>query len=175
MSVIQIRNLLPDTGGINWPALAHTELTGRKKPDWLTEGDILFVMRGQNNIAVCLHNTPEQTVCSPHFFHLRVKKTDQLLPEFLAWQINQQPCQRYLQKGREGSVQSSVRRGVLEAMEISVPPMALQKKVMAMVEAAHQERQVLKRMIDNRERQLNQIANNILNTQYDIRGEDNND
>ncbi|WBA79765.1 restriction endonuclease subunit S [Endozoicomonas sp. GU-1] len=173
--VVQIRNIKPEATGIEWSNLICTELTGRKQPDWLMDGDVLFVMRGQNNIAVCLQNTPEQTISSPHFFHLRVNNPETLLPEFLAWQINQQQSQRYLQMGSVGTAQTSIRRGVLEAMEIVVPSIARQKSVLALAETARQERQLYHCLIANRSQQLQQVASELLNNPESTQGENDND
>jgi len=157
---VQMKDVDLDAG-VRWPGVVRTSLAGRKEPDWLKAGDVLFVSKGARFYAVCVDDPPAQAVCSPHFFHLQVDKQMDLLPAFLAWQINQQPFQRQLQQAAEGSSQLSIRRPVLESLTLSVPPLADQQRIVALAELARQERRVLSALIHNRERQLQALAENL--------------
>ena len=151
-----MRDVSPD-GRVAWEGLVKTSLDGRKSPVWLRPGDILFVARGARNYALSLEDVPVTAVCSQYFFLLRVKSTG-LLPEFLAWQINRVPAQRYLTKNAEGTDQLSIRRGVLEALPIAVPPLEQQHRIVALAKDAGRERQILETLIQNREQQLDALA-----------------
>lgn len=144
-------------GVVSWANLTRTSLERHKNVVWLQAGDVVFVARGMRNYALCLEDVPLPAVCSQYFFLLRVKSAG-LLPEFLAWQINRAPAQRYLAKNAEGSDQLSIRRGVLEALPLVVPPLEQQSRIVALARAAGRERQVLEALIDNRERQLDALA-----------------
>jgi hypothetical protein len=85
---VQMKDVDPDHG-VNWSGVTRTSLTGRKQPEWLKAGDVLFVSKGARFYAVCIDEPPTPAVCSPHFFHLQVAPRVPLLPAFLAWQINQ--------------------------------------------------------------------------------------
>jgi hypothetical protein len=160
---IQMRDVSPSRG-VDWAGVVRTTLEGRKEPDWLQPGDILFVARGTRNFAVCLDDVPAAAVCSQYFFLVRVRDTHALLPKFLAWQINQLPAQRYLGKNAEGTDQLSIRRGVLEALPIAVPPMEQQHRLMALANAARHERDLLENLILNREQQLQALVLKLLST-----------
>jgi hypothetical protein len=148
--------------GVAWSSVARTNPAGRKKPDWLKVGDILFLARGAHNFAVYLEQVPEQTVCSQYFFLIRVNDPT-LLPSFLAWQINQLPAQNYFRKNAEGSDQLSIRRGILEALPIAIPSLTQQRQLLRFAKAAQQERQYMENMIRNRERQIQGIVLQLLN------------
>ena len=45
VNVVQVRDT-NDSGEVNGSKLVRTFLAGRKKPDWLQTGDILFVAKG---------------------------------------------------------------------------------------------------------------------------------
>jgi len=147
---------------IEWKQVICTSLSGRKSPDWLTEGDILFAARGLNNIAVCVDRVERPTVCSPHFFLIRVKRESEVLPEFLAWQLNQFPAQKYISQSSEGSAQLSVRRPVLEATPITVPSIKEQEIIVAFNRSALNEKKKLVRLIKNRNKQMQYIAHKLL-------------
>lgn len=155
--VIQMKDVSA-TGAMDWGVVVRTELTGRREPDWLVSGDVLFVARGNHYYAAALRAVPNRSVCGPHLYHLRLKPGRAVLPEFLAWQINQPPIQRLLRQAAEGSNQLSIRRAELEALPISVPSVAVQEQIVRLAEAAAHERALLYQLILTRERQLNALA-----------------
>lgn len=159
--VVQIGDLARD-GLHSRGDLTRTTVEGRKAPDWLRDQDVLLVARGAHSYAVCLSDPPPRTVCSPHLYVIRVKRTDRLLPAFLAWQLNQVPAQRLLRQSAEGSHQLSIRRTVLEDLPISLLPLEQQQRVIDMDTTARQERQLLTQLIENREAQLAAIAERLL-------------
>jgi len=153
---LQMRDINPD-GSVAWPNLVRTSVEGRREPDWLVPGDVVFVARGQRNYAVCLLEVPVPTVCSQYFFLLRCT-TPALSPEFLAWQINSAPCQRYLVKNAEGTDQLGIRRPVLESLQIAVPELETQRRIVSLHQQALAERKVLESLIRNRGQQLDALA-----------------
>lgn len=154
---VQMKDVDPDHG-VNWSGVTRTTLAGRKQPDWLKAGDVLFVSKGARFYAVCIDEPPSSAVCSPHFFLLQVMPQAPLLPAFLAWQINQPPFQRQLQQAAEGSSQLSIRRPVLESLTLCVPSLADQQRIVALADLARQERHTLHQLIHNREQQLQALA-----------------
>lgn len=157
VSVVQMRDLDLDCS-IRWPDVIRTELAGRRTPDWLIVGDLLLVARGNRYYAASLDAVPDSTVCGPHLFHLRLRPGAEVIPQFLAWQINQPPLQRALRKAAEGSSQLSIRRPELEALPISVPPLSDQENIVQLAQLALRERALLTSLIRNRERQLETLA-----------------
>jgi restriction endonuclease S subunit len=162
--VLRIKDLRPD-GPINWSKVIRSELTGRRA-DWLEDGDILFVARGAHSHAYCLSGVPEQAVCSPHFFQIHLKSNSGLLPEFLAWQINQKPAQDYFDSSAEGStIIRNIRRQVLGDLQVVVPTIEKQQQVLRFHEAMLKEKYILQSMITNTDRIMNAVANDLLRKQ----------
>jgi len=157
VAVVQMKDILP-SGGVDWSSAVRTELVGRKEPDWLGGGDLLFVSRGSRYFAVCVDSPPAPAVCGPHLFHLTVEARELLMPEFLAWVVGQGPVQRQLQQAASGSLQLSVTRQAIEALEIPLPPLATQRVLTDLAAAAARERVVLTALIQNREQQLEALA-----------------
>jgi hypothetical protein len=157
---VQMKDLDPQKG-INWNTVARTVLIGRKQPDRLRWGDLLLVAKGARFYAVYVDDPPDLAVCSPHLFHLRIRLPQRIDPHFLVWQINQPPFQRRLQQAAEGTSQLSIRRPVLESLEISVPTLAKQRHVVALIDMAHKERRILEELIRNRELQLHALAESL--------------
>ncbi len=157
---VQMKDVDVDRG-VGWSDVLRTSLEGRKQPEWLKAGDVLFVSKGARFYAVCIDEPPSPAVCSPHFFHLQVLPRVLLLPAFLAWQINQPPFQRQLQQAAEGSSQLSIRRPVLESLKLCVPSLPDQQRIVALADLARQERHALHKLIHNRELQLHALAESL--------------
>ena len=80
---IQMKNTSPE--GIQWDNCCETQPAGKRQPDWLQAGDILFVARGNHNYAVLVEHPPKlPSIAAPHFFVIRCN-TPGVLPKFLAW------------------------------------------------------------------------------------------
>ena len=148
--------------GINWTGLVATEFTGRKQPDWLKAGDLLFAARGNRYFAILLEDVPFNTVLSPHFFHLTVNCEAKVLPGFLAWQINQEPVQQYLQKSSHGSMIQAIGRQVLDNMPIAIPPLQKQEAVIKLNNTWRQELSLMQALTENMQLTMTGIARQLL-------------
>lgn len=161
VAVLQMRNVDAEAGVI-WDNVQRVALPSKRAPSFLAAGDIIFTTRGARNFALALGEIPGQAVCSPHFFVIRSRDTEQIAPAFLAWQINQRPAQEYLQREATGSHILNIRREVIENLPVVIPPFATQHIVVEFAEAARAERAALSRLIDNRNHQLEAIALDLL-------------
>ena len=159
--VIQVRDIDTD-GQVNWGGLIRTQITGRKQTDWLKEGNIIFAARGAKNLATCMPALDRPVVCAQHFFRITLKSTTDALPEFIAWQLNQSPLQRYFRQSAVGSAQVSIRRAVLEQTTITLPSLQQQIRLTQFAEKALKEKQLLTKLIGNRRQQIDAIANDLL-------------
>jgi hypothetical protein len=158
--VIQMRNVEGDA--VPWGSLASITLPTKRSPELLAGGDVIFTTRGRRNFALVVEEVPGPAVCSPHFFVLKSRQPERLLPAFLAWQINQTPSQEYLQQSATGSHILNITRAAIEALPIVIPPLQMQHDVLALAVSAQRERQLMNALIDNRRCQLDAIAAQIL-------------
>ena len=157
---VQMKDVSVDEG-ILWSGLIETELAGKKQPDWLCKGDVLFAARGSRNYAVLISENQPNIVAAPQFYILRVKE-DSLLPDFLVWQLNQKPLQNYFERSAEGTLTKSVRRSVLADACITIPPLEEQKKILNLYNTVRQERQVCAQLVENGQKLMNSIASQLI-------------
>lgn len=160
--VVQMKQVEPQNG-IQWNNLTLTVLPGRAPSRWLEPGDIVFAARGITNYAVVADNPPEHTVLSPHFFQIRLLSNAAILPEFLAWQLNQAPAQKYFAKSAEGSAVIGVRKGILENLEIICPPLNEQQQIMEAVNCWSEQQRIIQTMSDNHQKLMAGITNHVFN------------
>lgn len=162
VAVIQMRNV-DGTKGVDWAALTKVDLPTKRKPDFLVPGDVILATRGRRNFALALTDVPGPAVCSPHFFVIRVRQPHAVMPEFLAWQINQKAAQEHIQQSATGSHILNLTRSAVEAVPISIPPQSIQAAAVAMSNTALREVAVLQALIDNQRSLIEVVATKILN------------
>lgn len=162
MAVVQMRDASPE-GGVDWSACLRSEPTSKKEPDWLQTGDILVAARGSTNYAVLVDTglASLPAVAAPHFYVVRLH-SEALSPEFLAWQLNQSPCQRYFELHAEGSAAKSIRRQVLEEAPIGIPSLARQAAIMKLAHSLREERSLMQQLQRNGEQMMQAIAASLL-------------
>ena len=160
VAVIQMRNADPDAG-IDLDSLSHVELPRASEKSYLRAGDIILSTRGGRNFPYLIAECSRPAVCSPHFFVIRVQ-AGEILPEFLAWQMRQKPCQDHFATGATGSYILNLTRDVVAGLPVVVPPQEAQHLIVEMDSAAKAERALLTELIDNRANQMAAIARQLL-------------
>jgi hypothetical protein len=143
--------------------LDRATLTGRKQPTYLRPGDILFMAKGVRNNAALIEDVPPNTVCTPNFYHIRLKPViENLIPAFLAWQLNHLDAQRYFAVCAQGSAAFSITKSQLENLPITIPPIEQQRLMVNLADAATREQQLLNKLINNRQRMIDAAGHHIL-------------
>lgn len=164
LRAVQIKDLSP-TGNIHWEGCQRTHITGRKAPDLLRVGDVLVAARGSRLVAACVDDGATanglSAVASQYLYVLRLT-TNTLLAEFLAWQLNQPPSQTHFQRFSEGSAIKAIRRSLLAATPIAVPPLQTQRRVLALAKTLHRENTVLQQIQQSNARIMHGIATDLL-------------
>lgn len=158
--VVQVKNLDAE-GVIDYENLVRTKVQGRAEPGWLKQGDVLFISRGVKLVAAAIKQDLQQTVCSPHFFVIS-SLANEILPEFLAWQLNQDTAQRYLAKVAMGSDQLSVSKKALGALPITIPSINQQQQILGLASCLRREKEIFTNLINNRQQQLKGVVQKIL-------------
>jgi restriction endonuclease S subunit len=124
------------------------------RKDWiLTTGDVLFMARGARNYSVVLQEIPAPLLAAACFFIVRVS-SEEALPSYLCWYLNQASAQHYLSRhsGR-GVHMPVVRRSVLEDIDIPLPPLETQKKITAL-DALMREEEILLNDLAQKQKEL---------------------
>lgn len=157
---------ISELGELLYDDLIVTDLTGKREPDWLKQGDVLFSAKGAKHIASYVDRDLVQTTCAPSLFllHLKPEWQDAVNTQFLTWQLNQCPAQQYFKRSAEGSFQISIRKPVLAATPIALPDITAQNTIAKLYEASIKENALLHKLINNRQQQLSAIATDLMNS-----------
>ncbi|KXV18829.1 restriction endonuclease subunit S domain-containing protein [Gluconobacter oxydans] len=161
-AVVQMRDTSPS--GVDWTSCVRTEVSGRREPDWLRPGDIIFPARGNVSLAVLIDESigSLQAVAAPHFFLLRVMHPD-VLPAYLAWWLNQEPAQRHLEQNAQSStLVRNIARPVLEATPVVLPPLPRQEQIVGLASVMRREEDLLQRLRQTNQQIMTGLARDLL-------------
>ena len=129
-SIVQMANISLD-GVLDWKSVERIDLaayTGSRGTRFLENGDIVFKARGNNHQAAVIRDCREKTVASPHLLIIRLNPDSGLLPEFVAWQINQFPLQQYF--SNTIAARGGVTKGMLSFVPIDCINLPEQRKAL---------------------------------------------
>lgn len=140
--------------GIDWDKCASTIHVGNKMPQVLQENDILFIIRGRLDqafvIDASINDVKEKVIFGALMYGLRCHET-KVLPEYLAWWINQQPTQKYLRDktDAETAVDPFTKRDTLMGLPVVLPSLKDQAAIMNEQRQLKTEMAVLQEKMDS--------------------------
>ncbi len=147
-------------------SLLHPDLKSNNQSikHLLRPGDVLFAAKGSKNFATLFESNNQPAVASTTFFVIRLQKdfTSKILPEFMVWFLNHPATQKFLKGKARGTSLASISKAVLEELEISVPAIETQKKVLQISKMRNTEIELKKQIEALRELQIQQQLINIL-------------
>ena len=114
-------------------------------------GEVVFRSRGEPNAAAAIRDPlPEPVVVIVPLVIVRPDR-DRVLPEYLAWAINQPDAQRRLGAEAQGTSLRMIPMAVLENLEIAVPDLPTQRCIVELDALARQEARLLRQLAARRE------------------------
>ncbi len=130
-----------------------------KLPDryFVRGGEVVFRSRGEPNAAAAIRDPlPEPAVVIVPLVIVRPDRA-RVLPEYLAWAINQPDAQRRLGAEAQGTSLRMIPMAVLENLEIAVPDLPTQKRIVELNALARQEGKLLRQLAASREELISAI------------------
>jgi len=130
-----------------------------RKPDTYSvhKGDILFQARGVVHFAGCIEDDLKDTLAAGSFYIIRTKN-ENLLSQYLTWWLNQSKAQSYFQSQARGAGMSFISKSTLSSLQVQIPPLSVQKKVIKMVTLAKHEQFLLDRLSSLRSRLVKAVC-----------------
>lgn len=144
-------------------AVLHPDLKseGVSEKHLLKDGDVLFAAKGNKNFAAVFENHNEPSVASTSFFVIR-PSDNKVLPQYLAWFLNNDTTQVLLKGQAIGSSIPSISKGVLENLEITLPSIEIQKTIMQITKLRNKEKSLKLKIETLREKQIQQKIINVI-------------
>ncbi len=119
----------------------------------LRAGDVLFAAKGSKNFAAVYEAEYPDAVASTSFFVIRLV-LGQMIPDYLAWFLNHPNTQQQLKGQAIGTNIASISKTVLEALEIAIPAIYVQRTILKIHALRQHERALKQRIEELREVQI---------------------
>lgn len=130
-----------------------------KKDFFLSKGDILFVSRGFNHHVTLLDVPLENTIANSHFYVLKLKpeKEKIILPDYLAWYMNQFPAQKHYRRYGAGTGILLVNKEALEKLSVTFPDMVTQEKIVRLNKLRLREKNLVNKIQQKKDRLIKKL------------------
>jgi restriction endonuclease S subunit len=137
--VIQIGDIDVDRK-LSYQDLTRISLPDIKPSQLVQKGDVLFISRGMRKHAVAITEELNNVITTSQIFILR--PYERLLPEYLAWYLNQIPAQRYLEEHSSGTNVSLINMEAFGKLPVRTPKLDIQQKIVQIYELSVREREL---------------------------------
>jgi restriction endonuclease S subunit len=155
ISVIQMKDI-DENSRLNAEDLVPVNLPEVKDIHRIEKGDVIFRSRGRINTATLVEGSLANAVAAAPLLRIRIK-TEKVLPGYLAWYINQPKSQAYLEKQAAGTISRMINKKAVEEMEIVLPSLDEQNRIVAIARLADREQTLLHLLGEKRKIHINAI------------------
>lgn len=148
--VVQIRDVMRDVD-LDVSNLIRTNLPEVRSDFLLQSGNVLLIARGNRRDAITVPAFQQDTIAGYQFFV--IQPDHRLMPEYLAWYLNQEPAQAYLVMHAKGTNVQVVTKETLSNLPLEVPPLGTQENVVR-IHHLHVRETTLLRTLEQKRSQL---------------------
>jgi restriction endonuclease S subunit len=121
----------------------------------LRSGDVLFPNRGTRTTAATYRGEKGATIAGLQFFIIRPDERI-LYPEYLATFLRSEPMAKYFAGKRKGTYVQIIERKDLADIQIPLPSMDVQQRIVAVAELAAEERNLAVKLAEKKWHLINQ-------------------
>lgn len=155
VSVIQMKDI-DEHSRLRTEDLVRVLMPDVKEHHLVLPQDIVFRSRGYTTTSALIHQDPGAAILAAPLLRIRVKKR-QVLPSYLNWYINQSTAQAYLTSRAKGTSVPMISKHAVEEMEVIVPPLERQKRIVELAALASTEQRLLKKLAEKRNQYMRGI------------------
>lgn len=150
---IQLRDISPE-GLVDPEQLTRVQLDGLADRYFVRTGDVVFRSRGERNTASALDERLQEPALAVLPLMVLRPKREVVTPEYLAWAINQPPAQRHFDSSARGTNIRMIPRSSLDDLELDVPDIETQGKIVVVDALAERERELTQLAANTRRKMI---------------------
>jgi restriction endonuclease S subunit len=143
LPVLQPKDFQSDEKALNPLGLNHYPESIKKH--FLEKGDLLLANKG-TKFATFLFDKDYPCIASASFFVIRVN-SKKCYPEFLQWYLEQPEAKDYFLKNSVTTTIPSLSKAVLDKLQVPLPPLSVQARIIRGLELIKKEQRLLKDLI----------------------------
>lgn len=120
------------------------KLNNKLEKHLLNQGDLLFAAKGLNNFAVVYQEKIGKAVASSSFIVMKIeqKRQHMIHLDYLAWFITHHKQIKLMHQQQLGTTIPSISMRQLAELEINIPPIDVQKKIVAIHHLREKEKEI---------------------------------
>jgi hypothetical protein len=142
---LQLRDIASN-GSIACGNLTRMQLNPVPDKYLLCRGDVLFRSRGERTTAAVIDVSFEDPALAVLPLMILRPNPQLLSGAYLAWTINQEPAQRHFEEEAQGTSLRMVSRATLEKLQIAVPDLETQQRILQVDALAERERELAQQL-----------------------------
>lgn len=147
--LVQMGDVRATTSEVNIE-LAHVVAPPNWQKHVLQPGNVLFVGRGMRNDAATFVGETGNVIAAPHLFVLRARNEWIAFPDYLTWFLNLPETQERIRSIRSGSALPFVPMEAFARLEVPVPSIEIQKRVVGIKRLCQHEQHLLAQIRERR-------------------------
>ncbi len=148
VAVIQMKDI-DDSNLLHPEGLARIQMPDLKDRHIVQEGDLMFRSRGESNSTSLVGGSLGRAVLAAPMMLIRLK-VDAVEPAYLQWFINQPTTQAALASQAAGTAVKMIGKAALEQLEVAVPPLDDQRRIVEIGQLAAREAQLMRELMGRR-------------------------
>lgn len=149
--LLQIRDFNKSRTSVDMKGMMRISPPGMDSKSHLRSGDVLFLAKGQKNFSWCVGRLPELPILAASYFFV-IRPLPAMEGEYLSWFLNQEAAHRHFARlATTGAHMPIVRRDVLESLEVPVPDLATQRKIIELADLAEEQSRLLSELADKKQ------------------------
>ncbi|MFN3890748.1 MAG: restriction endonuclease subunit S [Beijerinckiaceae bacterium] len=153
---IQLRDISP-AGLVDPERLMRVQLEDLADRYFVRAGDVVFRSRGERNTASALDERLQEPALAVLPLMVLRPKHNVVTPAYLAWAINQPPAQRHFDIAARGTNIRMIPRSSLDDLELDVPDIETQERIVAIDALAERERELTQLAAETRRKMMSLI------------------
>ncbi|MDR0609250.1 MAG: restriction endonuclease subunit S [Planctomycetaceae bacterium] len=127
VKIIQMKNI-KQNGEIDWNRVVRVPSESHYEKYFLQTGDVLFLGRGERNVASVIGNDFPMVMTASYFTAMRLVDKH-VLPEYLVFFLNHSKVQMKLYRKVSGTTVSMIPANELAQLSINIPPLKIQHQI----------------------------------------------
>ena len=137
-------------------------LNNKLEKHLLKDGDLLFAAKGLNNFAVVYNNGIGKAVASSSFIVIKINEENKqtIQPDYLAWFLTHHKQIKLMHQQQLGTTIPSIGMKQLAELEINIPPIEVQKKIVAVHQLREKEKELTTRIEEWKDKQIQLLLSN---------------
>ena len=152
VAVIQMKDLT-DQNRVSCAELVRIDIEKPKAHHLMKRNDLVFRSRGLVTNSAIVDDDPGDAVLAAPLFRIRLTES-RIMPEYLNWFISQAPAQSFLASHAKGTAQKMISKDVLEDLEVLVPPLERQRKIIEMAALVEEEQKLMRKLAEKRKQYI---------------------